>query len=506
MDYPSIWQAEKPPHPFAAGETAAPAPGKAYEAAIVGAGLCGLLTAYRLLEKGMSRLAVIDAGGLAQGVTARTTAKITSQHGLIYDRLLQGLGREKAWQYAQANQAAVEEFARLAALFPCDFERCGAVVYAAEGKDREAVERELEASLRLGLPAAPVRGQPLPFPIAAGVRFADQARFHPLKFAYGLASCLQSRGVDFFLYSPAVPPKSGEEDNAIHTAAGTIRADNAVLATHFPFMDKPGFYFARIWQERSYVLAVEGAEPVLSDMYWGAGEEGISLRPAGNALLVGGGSHKSGHEGRQAHFDRLAAVSKAWYPSRVVTGQWSAQDCMTHDGIPYIGRYKQLDGKLAPRVFVATGFNKWGMSSSMAAAEILSNAMTGAENPWAEVFSPTRFDPGLKAKRFFVESTDMLVNYIGGYMELPAETAASLKPGEGRVLTVDGERVGAFKDTDGTVYTVNPVCTHMGCILEWNQDECSWDCPCHGSRYDVMGRILNNPAPRPLGKGTAAGD
>ena len=180
MDYPSIWQEEKAPQPFAGQTGLQKNESKTYETVIVGAGLCGLLTAYRLMEKGVHSIAIVDAGELAGGVTARTTAKITSQHGLIYDRLLQGLGREKAWAYAQANQEAVEAFAALAERFPCDFRRCGSVVYAAEEKDAEQVERELQAALRVGLPAAPMRGQPLPFPVAAGVRFENQARFHPL--------------------------------------------------------------------------------------------------------------------------------------------------------------------------------------------------------------------------------------------------------------------------------------------------------------------------------------
>lgn len=502
MDYPSLWQDVKPSARFnqtAGAEKQAPE-GKRYEVLIIGAGLCGLLTAFRLMEKGVTSVGIIDAGDIAGGVTAHTTAKITAQHGVIYDKLIQGLGRDKAWQYAQANQEAVEEFAQLSAQFPCDYERRASVVYATQDKDREKMERELDACLRLGLPAAMMRENPLPFSVAAGVRMEGQATFHPLKFAYALAEDLQERGVDFYLHTAALHPQKDSVGDAVYTTKGIFHANTVVMASHYPFMDKPGFYFSRIWQERSYIVAVSGA-PELKDMYWGYGDEGWSLRPYTDGLLIGGGSHKSGHEGMETHFERLASLSRQWYPESRLEAQWSAQDCMTHDGIPYIGRYKQVDGTLASRTFLATGFNKWGMSSSMVAADILSDQICGRKNVYEEVFSPSRFDPGMKIKKFFMESADMLVNYIGGYMELSEETVRTLPTGEGRIIEVDGKRVGAYKDTDGMVYTIKPVCTHMGCVLEWNGDEMSWDCPCHGSRYDVTGHILNGPAIRPLDKG-----
>lgn len=496
MDYPSIWQEVTLPD---LPEQALPErlEGKT-DVLVIGSGLCGLLTACRLADAGVSSVTVAEAGGLCSGVTAHTTAKITVQHALIYDRLLRGVGREKAWQYARANEEALEEYAALIERLQidCEFHRCSSVLYATQSKNRPLLESELEACLRVGLPAVMDKPAELPFAVAGSLWLPDQARFHPMKFVAALLRYLAEKGVRFFPHTRIEHPHGGS-DGQIHTQRGDIRADAVVIASHFPFLDKPGFYFARIWQERSYVVALKQV-PDIEHMYLGVDKEAYSFRPWAHGVLLGGGSHKAGHEGRRHHFEQLEAVSGCWFPRRQVAAEWSAQDCMTHDGIPYIGRYKQAEGLLAPQVYIATGFNKWGMTSSMAAAVLIGDAILGKQNDAAEVFSPSRFNPGMKAKSFVAETADMLANYIGGYVELAAETVRGLPPGEGRIVEEDGKKVGAYKDTDGTVYTVNPICTHMGCVLEWNRDEGSWDCPCHGSRYDYRGHLLNGPAVKPL--------
>ena len=501
MDHPSLWMGYGLPE--------IPVPENAVEGLqcdvlIVGGGLCGLLTAWRLWEKGVHSIAVAEAGELCSGVTAHTTAKITAQHGLIYDRLLEGLGPEKAGQYAKANQDAVEEFARLSALLgeDCEFSRCSSTVYATDGGGAAAVEREAAACRKLGLPVTVTVQTELPFPVTTALRMDRQARFHPLKLAAALAGYLQDLGVRLLPHTRVYPHHPGQKAGEILTSRGTIRSATVVLATHYPMMDKQGLYFARIWQERSYVLALSGT-PAIQNLYWGVGSSGCSFRPCRlpdgqTGLLLGGGSHKTGHQGEQYHFERLGVKARSWYPQMEEQARWSAQDCMTHDGIPYIGRYRQLDGELANRVYLATGFNKWGMTSSMTAADILSEAIVGRDHPQKEVFSPSRFDPGLKAKSFFVETGDMMKRFIGAYLHLPGEISADLQPGEGRLISVEGKRVGIYKDHNQVVHTVNPICPHMGCVLSWNRDEKSWDCPCHGSRFDYTGRLLNDPAQKEL--------
>lgn len=496
MDNPSIWQTRG-----AAASAFSPLKGDVEaDALVIGGGMCGVLTAHELKVRGLS-VVVIDAGELGQSVTAHTTAKITAQHGFIYHRLLTGAGESTARRYAAANRRGVDRLCQLAAAegMDCDFERLDAYAYVRDKDNLPLARRETEAARELGFPAELVQQTELPFPVAGAVRFPDQGAFHPLKFLYRLIDKLSSAGVRFYPNTRALHPEGGDwKDGVVRTEGGAIRARHILCCTHFPFMDKPGWYFARVWQQRSYVLALQGA-PALKGMYIGYEEEedAYSFRPYQDLLLLGGRSHKTGHEGQEAHFDRLAQAACSFYPDAQPTLGWSAQDCMTHDRIPYIGAYKQL----SDRVYVATGFNKWGMTSSMVAAELLADAVTGVENSYAPAFSPERFDPWLKGKSFIIQSADMMADYIGGYMKLPKGTAADLPRGEGRIVEHDGEKVGVYRDGDDTLYTVKPYCTHLGCPLRWNADEKSWDCPCHGSRYDVTGHIINNPAVEPLRPG-----
>ncbi len=504
MDHPSVWMAGRTPAvppPEGRVDTAP------LEVLILGGGLCGLLTAFRLYEKGVRAMAVLEAGEIAGGTSAHTTAKVTAQHGLLYAGLRKGLGEEKAGQYAKANQSAVGEYAAVMEQLGLrdELKRCASYLYTDDPAYVERLEQEAEACRLLDLPVSVTVETELPFPVLTAVRMDGQARIHPLRFADALARWLVEKGVRIYTHTRAYPSEADQAPGDIRTNRGTLHADTVVLATHYPFMDKSGLYFARIWQERSYVLALTRVPP-MEHLYWAPGESGFSFRPASwtagggevQGLLLGGKSHKTGHEGTRYHYEALRTAARSWYPDMRVAGRWSAQDGMTHDSVPYIGRYRQLDGKLAGRVFLATGFNKWGMTTSMAAADILSESILGRDHPCRDVFSPSRFDPGLKAKSFFIESSDMVGSLIGPYLHLPDATSASIRRGEGKVITVGGKRVGVYKDDQDVLHTVRPICPHMGCVLQWNRDERSWDCPCHGSRFDYTGRLLNDPAQRAL--------
>ena len=400
---------------------------------IIGGGIAGILCAYRLEKAGVD-YALVEADRICQGITKDTTAKITSQHGLVYDKLIREFGLERAQMYLQANQEALEQYRSLGQTISCGFEERDSAVYSIHG--RENVEKELEALHKIGFPAKCEDQLPLPFPVDGAVCFPGQGQFHPLEFLSAIA-----KGLRIFEHTKVLELKPGE---AI-TPNGKIRAEKTIVATHFPFLNKHGSYFLKLYQHRSYVLALKNG-PDVKGMYVDESEKGLSFRNYGGLLLLGGGSHRTGKKG--GGWQELEEFARRSYPDAQEVARWATQDCMTLDSVPYIGQYS----KRTPNFYVATGFNKWGMTSSMAAAMILTDLVCGKTNPYAEVFSPSR---------------------------------TMLRP----QLAVN-----ALEATANLLTPTVPRCPHMGCALKYNPQEHSWDCPCHGSRFTEEGRLINNPA------------
>ena len=412
------------------------------EAAVIGAGMAGCLIAYFLHRQGVKTI-VLEADRIACGQTKNTTAKITSQHGLIYDKLIRTFGEEKARQYAAANQHAIEKYRHLinGNHIDCHFQECPAYLYT--NTSREALQAEQRAASRLGIDAALVEETELPFRVAGALRFSAQAQFHPLKFIRAITD-------ELTIYEKT-PVLRVEDDDEIVTDRGVVRAEHIVFAAHFPFINAPGFYFLRMHQERSYVLALKNAAQ-LDGMYLGVDADGLSFRNAGPYLLLGGGSHRTGENASGGKYEKLRQAAQELYPQSTEAACWSAQDCIPMDGVPFIGRYSA--GK--PHWYVATGFQKWGMTSSMVAAMILCDDIVGKKNEFAEVFSPQRFLLSASAKNLATDVNQSVKGLCNG---------------------LSGMR-----------------CPHLGCGLTWNADEKSWDCPCHGSRFDVDGNLLTGPA------------
>lgn len=400
---------------------------------IIGGGLAGVLTAYRLQQAGVDYV-LVEQNRIGRGITGGTTAKITAQHGLTYHRLLKSAGKERAKAYLTANLRAVEEYAALCRAIPCGFVRKDNTVYTCE--DGRKIENELAALERLGYEAHCPKETAVPFETAGVVSFPRQAQFHPLRFLGGIAA-----GLRIYEHT-AVRQLIG---TTALTDNGKIRAQRVVVATHFPFINKHGSYFLKMYQHRSYVLALEGA-PLPEEMLVDDAKEGLSFRRAGKLLLLGGGGHRTGKQG--GSYTELRQVTERYYPHATERAHWAAQDCMTLDGLPYVGRYAAT----TPRLYVATGFNKWGMTGSMVAADLLRDLLTGRESPLQQVLSPSR---------------------------------SMLKP----QLLVNG-----FEAAAGYLSLTTRRCPHLGCALKWNPAEYSWDCPCHGSRFDRRGRLLDNPA------------
>ncbi|NMA36929.1 MAG: FAD-dependent oxidoreductase [Papillibacter sp.] len=449
------------------------------QAVVIGAGMAGILTARRLLKRGIETV-VIEASHIGSGQTKNTTAKITSQHNVIYDSLIKKFGVEKARQYALANESAVAEYHDLIMdnHIDCDYEQLPAYIYSKTCS--EPLEREAEAALSLGINASFTTKTSLPFPVRGALRFENQAQFHPLKFIKALAENLS-------IYENTRAMKV--EEHTVITERGSIQADHIVFATHYPFINIPGYYFLRMHQERSYVIALEGAD-IPEGMYLGVDNDGLSFRGANGYLLLGGGSHRAGENSKGGQYDKLSEEAKRLYPGCRVAYRWSAQDCITVDGVPYIGRYASD----RPYWYTATGFHKWGMSSSMVSAMLISDMICGIESPYSEVFTPQRFNIPNSAKNLKTEVTQVVKGLSREIFKAPEINVDHIPIGHGGIVEHADKKVGVYKSPEGRLYIVDIRCPHLGCQLEWNPDELSWDCPCHGSRFNYEGKLIDNPA------------
>lgn len=439
---------------------------------IVGGGITGILCAYMLKEAGVDYM-LVEANRICCGVTQNTTAKITSQHGLMYHKLLKRFGTEKAAMYLQANQLALAEYVDLCQNIPCDFAVKDNFVYSIHQPRK--LEQELEALHKIGCgtpvhcPSAAhnchpfmhpsvefAEHLPLPFPVAGAVKFAEQAQFHPLKFFSGLAKELNIHEHTKVLEFAGQKVVTGEihdqitksqtyQKHLVKTNHGNISADKIIIATHFPIINKHGMYFLKMYQHRSYVLALDHA-PQLNGMYVDEAEKGLSFRNYDDLLLLGGGSHRTGKHG--GNWAELTDFAHGYYPKSHIRYQWATQDCMPLDDIPYIGPYSRNTSG----IYTATGFHKWGMTSAMTAAMILRDMILEKDNPFAPVFNPSR--TMLRPQLF----------------------------------------INAFEATTNLFTPTQKRCPHMGCALKWNPVEHTWDCPCHGSRFTKDGELIDNPA------------
>ena len=395
---------------------------------IIGGGMAGILTAHKLKEAGANCI-IAEGKGIGNGITKNTTAKITAQHGLIYADLIKRFGAEKARLHYDANTLAIKQFAELSKTHLCDFEEQTAYVYSCD--DHKKLEREAKACQKLGIESSFKESPPLPVKTVGALGIKNQAQFNPLKLLTSL-----SAGLEVY------------ENSFIYKLDDNIDAKHIILTTHFPLVNIPGLYFLKLYQHRSYVIAVEGADPI-DGMYVDEQKNGHSFRMYKNLLFIGGGDHKTGKKGKC--FMELRELARH-YPNAVERYSWATQDCMSLDGIPYIGQHRRGKSNL----YVATGFNKWGMTSSMVAAELLRDLIVYGKSELEDLYSPQRsiFRPQLA--------------------------------------------LNALNAAIGLLSIGRPRCAHMGCKLHFNKLEGTWDCGCHGSRFNKDGSVIDNPAKRPI--------
>ncbi|MBQ2876865.1 MAG: FAD-dependent oxidoreductase [Clostridia bacterium] len=424
----SIWlkTADKPSFDALGGN-------KKTDVLIIGGGIAGILCFYKLKNAGVDCM-LVEATEICGGITKNTTAKITLGHGLIYDKMIKRFGEDKARLYAEAQSKAIKEYVKLCKNIDCDFETRDNYVYSLD--DHKKIEKEVAALNKIGVNAEFSDAKGLSFAVAGAVRVKEQAQFHPLKFLYEIA-----KELPIYEHTKVLELMP----NKAKTNRGEIAFKKLIIATHFPMLNKHGLYSLKLYQHRSYVIALKGAQNV-SGMYVDESDTGLSFRSYGDLLLLGGGGHRTGKKG--GCWQELEDFARKHYKNAKIVGKWATQDCMTLDDVPYIGQYS----KSTPDVFVATGFNKWGMTNAMVAADLLCDLVGGKQNPYATVFDPSRT----------VLHPQLAVN--------------------------------AFESTVGILTPTAPRCPHLGCALKYNRAEHTWDCPCHGSRFTEDGQLIDNPA------------
>lgn len=477
------------------------------DVAVVGAGIAGLSTAMELRERGKS-VVVLERDRVAAGVTGKSTAKLTSQHGLLYDHLRREFGREAARHYASVNEQAIDIVEdRIDDLeIDCGFERRPSYLY---GDEPDAIEREADAATMAGLEATEVRSVP-PFErAAAALRFDDQAWFHPRRYLLALAEEINKTGADsdgnaemnggtgVYERTRVTDVELGRPCRLRTERGQTVRADRVVLATGYPILDRAG-YFTRMHPKRSYVLGlrIRGEPPAA--MYYRPGEPYRSVRTHhdreedGPLVLVGGENHKTGQGGSTAdRYRRLERWARERFSVESIDYRWSTQDYVTADRVPFVGRA----GVAAENVFVATGFRGWGMTNGVAAGRLLAKLIDGERPSEADLFDPLRFTPKSSAADTVTENVDAASQFATDWLRtLFAPDLESIARGEGRVVRDGPKPIAIARDADGDLHAVSAVCTHTYCVVDWNDAECSWDCPCHGSRFDPDGTVLEGPA------------
>jgi glycine/D-amino acid oxidase-like deaminating enzyme/nitrite reductase/ring-hydroxylating ferredoxin subunit len=467
------------------------------DVAVIGGGIVGVSAAHQLARDG-AQVVLLEARRIGAGATGYTTAKVSSLHGLTYAKLESSIGAEASRTYADANQAGIETIARLVRnlSIDCDFRRKPNFTYTESEGNRAAIEDELEAAQRAGLPASPAAVNELPFPVAGAVSVADQAEFHPLKYLQALTAAADEAGCEIHEGTRVVGVDQGDPSKLKTDRGVTVRAGHVMVATHLPILDR-GLFFARTHPERSYVLLARLRGPVPQGMYLSDESPSHSLRAVptedGELLMVGGESHKAGQSDPAERYAALERWARERFDVGSIEHRWATQDNMPADGLPFIGRLWPF----SETVLTATGLRKWGLAMGTAAATILGDLVAGRRNSWGETFNPTRLHPRAGAISFAKENANVGTRFVADRVTR-RNHQNRLEPGEGTVIGAGLGQRALYRDESGRVHTLSARCTHLGCIVSFNGAERTWDCPCHGSRFAAPGEVIEGPAVKPL--------
>ena len=470
------------------------------DVAIVGAGITGITAAY-LLKKAGKTVALIEAQQIAASASGHTTAKVTSLHQLIYDTLIDRHGEDKARLYGESNQAGVEFVADTVEKegIDCDFKRNDTYSFAKEKKNLDKVQKEYDAAVKLGLPAHFVSDTTLPFDIAGAVKFTDQAQFHVRKYLLHLADIIPGDGSYVFENSRVMTVEEGEPCK-VFTEDTTLQATDVLLTTHLPIMDQ-GLFFAKTYPQRSYIVGAKiSPEKAPEGMYIGVGDNYHSIRTTPTEdgdllLLIGGGGHKVGAKSEtEESYQELESFAHSHFGIAKIDYRWSSQDYESFDKLPYIGKLTPAND----HIYVSTGYSLWGMSKGTMAGMLLADLVQGIANPWADLYDSLRATPFV-TQESIKNNLEVGMHWVGDRLKgIDKWSADDVELGEGKLITYKGEKVGVYKDEAGKVTAVSATCPHLGCIVNWNSAEKSWDCPCHGGRFTCEGKIIQSPATKDL--------
>ncbi|SFA74966.1 Glycine/D-amino acid oxidase [Lentibacillus halodurans] len=472
------------------------------EVAIVGGGITGITAAYLLTRQGM-KVTLIDASDLLNGVTGHTTAKITAQHGIIYDELIQHFGKDKASLYYQACMDAkqlIEDTIQTHQI-DCDHRQEDAYIFTNSDSYVSQLETEKKAYEQLDIPSELTSSVPLDIPVKSGLRMDNQAQFHPLKYLKVLVDEAVKNGLDIYEQTTAVDIEYNKHPTIVTREEHRINCNYVIQASHYPFYDGEGFYPTRMYPERSYIVAVKTSETYPGGMYINAESPTRSVRSTNmngeDLWLISGENHKTGQgKSTMKHYEALQQYAEKQFGISEFVYRWSAQDLTTMDKVPYIGPVTKNEDN----VFVATGYRKWGMTNGTIAAKIISDRILDEDNPYAELYVPSRFQADPDVRKFTSMNADVAKHMIRGKLEYTNDNVKDLSADDATVTRVNGKRTGVYKDQDHQLYAVDTTCKHLGCEVNWNSGDRTWDCPCHGSRYSYTGEVIEGPAKEPLNK------
>ena len=467
---------------------------------IVGGGIVGVTTSY-LLAKSGKNVVIVDANKIGHGSSGRNTGKITSQHDIVYSKINNKYGFESAKLYYEANNNALNLMETIINEnnIDCSFKRLSSYIFAENENYLEELKEEYEVCKSIGIDCEYHESLDLPMDVKGAISFKNQAQFNPKRYIDGLLKECIKLGVKIYENTPIVNFEKGDICTLKTLDNKEIKSLNVVISSHVPWYDGLNFYFAKEKADRSYLLGAKLDKDILDGMFLSVEDSGTTFRvceeDGRKLLIIGGGDHKVGQCKNEGEiYEKLKSYATEKFGVTDFKYQWSAQDYMSYDNLPYIGYINKKEDN----VYVATGFSKWGMSNGTAAASLISELIIKEESKYKELFNPSRNGSYLTTE-FFKENLNVGLKYISGKLKFGSDHLP-IEKGESQIVMIDGQRYGAYRHYNDKLYLVDTTCTHLGCELTFNSAEKTWDCPCHASRFDYEGNILEGPAVKPLKK------